>query len=67
MLFPYDEKQAMEDLEYVAKKLDLTKDEFLELMKGKNKTYKDYKNNAGLINAAIKMAHIVGMEKRQYR
>lgn len=64
---PYDEKQAMEDLEYVAKKLDLTKDEFLELMKGKNKTYKDYKNNAGLINAAIKMAHIVGMEKRQYR
>ncbi len=64
---PYDEKQAMEDLEYVAKKLDLTKDEFLKLMEGENKTYKDYKNSAGLINAAIKIAHIVGMEKRQYR
>ncbi|MGN0402293.1 MAG: N-acetyl sugar amidotransferase [Acetatifactor sp.] len=64
---PYDEKLAMEDLEYVAKKLGLTKEEFLELMKGENKTYKDYKNSAGLINLAIKIAHLVGMEKRQYR
>lgn len=64
---PYDEKTAMEDLEYVSKKLGLTKDEFLQMMKGENKTYKDYKNSAGLINFAIKIAHIVGMEKRQYR
>ena len=64
---PYDEKQAMEDLEYVSKKLGLTKDEFVEMMKGENKTYKDYKNSARLINLAIKAAHIVGMEKRQYR
>lgn len=64
---PYDEKLAMEDLEYVSKKLGLTKDEFVEMMKGENKTYKDYKNSARLINLAIKVAHIVGMEKRQYR
>lgn len=64
---PYDEKQAIEDLEYVAKKLGLTKEEFVDLMNGENKTYKDYKNSAGLINMAIRIAHIVGMEKRQYR
>lgn len=64
---PYDEKQAKEDLEYISKKLGLTKDEFVKLMEGENKTYKDYKNSAGLINAAIKLAHVVGMEKRQYR
>lgn len=64
---PYDEKQAMEDLEYVAKKLGLSKEKFLELMKKENKTYKDYKNTSGLIGFAVKMARLVGMEKRQYR
>lgn len=64
---PYDEKQAMEDLEYVAKKMGLTKNEFLDLMKQKNKTYKDYKNMSGLISLAVKAARLFGMEKRQYR
>lgn len=64
---PYDEKQAMEDLEYVAKKMGLTKDEFLNLMKQENKTYKDYKNTSGLISLAVKAARLFGMEKRQYR
>lgn len=64
---PYDEKQAMEDLEYVAKKMGLTKDEFLDLMKQENKTYKDYKNTSGLISLAVKAARLFGMEKRQYR
>lgn len=64
---PYDEKQAMEDLEYVAKKMGLTKEEFLDLMKQENKTYKDYKNTSGLISLAVKAARLFGMEKRQYR
>lgn len=64
---PYDEKQAMEDLEYVAKKMGLTKDEFLDLMKQENKTYKNYKNTSGLISLAVKAARLFGMEKRQYR
>ena len=64
---PYDEKTAMEDMEYISGKLGITKEEFLEIMAGENKTYEDYKNSAGLINLAIKIAHIVGMEKRQYR
>lgn len=64
---PYDEKQAIEDLEYVAKKLGLSKEEFCDLMRKKNKTYKDYKNTSSMIGLAVKVARLVGMEKRQYR
>lgn len=64
---PYDENLAMQDLEYVAKKLGLSNEEFIELMHGENKTYKDYKSNAFLIKAAIKIAILVGFEKRQFR
>jgi len=64
---PYDENLAMEDLEYVAKKLGLSKEEFIEMMNGENKTFRDYKSNYWLINAAIKFAIFVGFEKRQFR
>lgn len=64
---PYDEKQALEDLEYVAKKLGLTKEAFIELMNMENKTYLDYKNSSGFINLAVKIARAAGLEKRQYR
>lgn len=64
---PYEEKQALEDMEYVAKKLGLTKEEFLNIMSQPNKTYKDYKNTEQMIAFAVKMARLVGMEKRQYR
>jgi N-acetyl sugar amidotransferase len=64
---PYSEKQATEDLEYVAKKLSLTKDEFVKLMDQPNKTWKDYKNSFWMISLAIKMARILGLERKQYR
>lgn len=64
---PYDERQAMEDLEYVAKKMGMGKEDFLDLMRKKNKTYKDYKNTSGMISFAVKMARLIGIEKRQYR
>lgn len=64
---PYDEALAIQDLEYVAKKLGLSKNEFIELMNGENKTFRDYKNIAWISNAAIKLAIRVGMEKRQFR
>jgi hypothetical protein len=57
----------MQDLEYVAKKLGLTKQEFIEMMNGENKTYRDYKSNAWLMKMAIKLAILVGLEKRQFR
>ncbi len=64
---PYDENLAMQDLEYVSKKLGLSKEKFLEMMKGENKTFRDYKSKYWLINMAIKLAIFVGFEKRQFR
>lgn len=64
---PYNDELAMQDLEYVAKKLGLTKEGFLDLMNGENKTYRDYNSSAWLISAAIKIAILMGFEKRQFR
>ena len=64
---PYDEQLAMQDLEYVSKKLGLTKKEFLDMMNGENKTYRDYKSSAWLIKSAIRFATMIGLEKRQFR
>ncbi|MCI3922710.1 N-acetyl sugar amidotransferase [Paenibacillus sp. TRM 82003] len=64
---PYPEEIAMEDMEYVAKKLGLTKEAFVELMNGENKTYKDYKSSEWASKMAISFARLVGIEKRQFR
>ena len=64
---PYDEKTAMQDLEYITEKLDMKKDEFLKLMNGQNKTFRNYKNSEKILKAAIKLAMIVGIEKRNFR
>lgn len=64
---PYDEKLALQDLEYVSKKLGLTEEQFVELMNGENKTYRHYKSSAWLLQAVIKLAIMVGYEKRQFR
>lgn len=64
---PYDESEALKDLEYIANKLDMTKDEFINLMNGENKTYRDYKNSAWLIRMAAKVAMAAGVEKRNFR
>ena len=64
---PYPEKDALADLEYIAKKLGVTKEEFLSIMAQENKTYKDYKNIEWISKLAIRVAQFVGMEKRQFR
>lgn len=64
---PYDEKIAMQDLEYITQKLEISKEEILKLMEGPNKTFRDYKNSEKLLKFAIKLAMIVGMEKRNFR
>lgn len=64
---PYDENLAIQDLEYVAKKLGLSKEGFIEMMNGENKTFRDYKSNYWLMEAAIRFAILVGLEKRQFR
>lgn len=64
---PYDETLAMQDLESIVNRLDMTKEEFLELMSGGNRTYRDYKSDLWLIDIAIKFARLVGFEKRNFR
>jgi N-acetyl sugar amidotransferase len=64
---PYDDTLAMQDLEYVAKKLGITKEAFIDLMNGENKTFRDYKSSYFLIKSAIKLAILLGIEKRSFR
>lgn len=64
---PYSEETAMQDMKYIADNMGISTDEFMELMKLPNKSYKDYKNSFGLINLAIKVARLFGIERMQYR
>ncbi|MBU1019723.1 MAG: N-acetyl sugar amidotransferase [Firmicutes bacterium] len=64
---PYSESLMLEDLEYIAKKLGISRLEFETLVKGENKSYKDYKNSLVWIEFAIKIAKILGVEKRNFR
>lgn len=64
---PYDEKQASEDKEFIAKKLGITVAELDALISGENKTYRDYKNSGKLLNMCIHLAQKMGIEKRNFR
>lgn len=64
---PYHEKIMCEDKEYIAKKLGISVDEFDQIIEGENKTYKDYNNSFKAIEFAIKLAKMVGVEKRNFR
>lgn len=64
---PYNSKMINEDMEYIAKKLGISKDLFGDIITGNNKTYKDYKNSLSLIEFAIKIAKLLGIEKRNFR
>ncbi|MGI6687004.1 MAG: N-acetyl sugar amidotransferase [Christensenellales bacterium] len=64
---PYPEEEAMGDMHILCEDMGITVKEFKQLMAGENKTYKDYKNLAGLIEVAVKAARILGAEKRNFR
>ncbi len=64
---PYNEKIAKQDLEYIADKLDLSVTQFIDIMNGQNKNFRDYDNNYKWIKFAIKLAKFVGLEKRNFR
>lgn len=61
------EEFLQKEFEYVANKLDLTRDELQEIFNGPNKTYKDYKNKIGLIKFGAQVMQKLGMEKRLFR
>ncbi|MEZ7172916.1 N-acetyl sugar amidotransferase [Sporosarcina sp. OR05] len=64
---PYDREIAMNDLEYIAKRLGISSDELLNIIKQENKTFRDYKNSNSILKLAIKFAMFVGVEKRNFR
>ena len=59
----YDDETIAHDFEYVATKLDITVDELRELMRGPNRSYRDYKNNMPMINAGTQVLRLLGVQK----
>lgn len=55
------------EFEYVANKLDLTKEELQHIFEGPNKTFKDYKNKMGIIKLGAQVMQKLGLEKRLFR
>jgi len=51
----YATEDMRKDFEFVAKKLGLTSNELDKIMKGENRTYKNYKNNMFIINMSTKI------------
>ena len=55
----YPESKMLDDLEYILKKLDITNEEWEEIMKAPNKTEDDYKNSKKMIRRLQKIKHII--------
>ena len=55
------------EFDYIADKLDLTRNELEEIFYGKNKTFNDYKNKIKLIGLGAKIMQLLGLEKRLFR
>lgn len=64
---PYREETAMQDMDFICGELGIATEDFKKLMKGENRTYRDYKNSFALINAARNLAKVVGIERRNIR
>lgn len=64
---PYEEKQMQKDLAYVAKKLNISAEEFREIIDGENRSVYDYPNSYWLIKLGIKIYRLLGMDKRNMR
>jgi N-acetyl sugar amidotransferase len=60
---PYDEETIAQDFEYVAVKLGLSASEFREIMKGENRTYKDYNSSMRFIDFGARVLRAVGVQK----
>jgi N-acetyl sugar amidotransferase len=55
------------EFEYIADKLDLTKDELQFIFNSENKTFRDYKTKIKLIMFGSKVMQKLGLEKRLFR
>jgi N-acetyl sugar amidotransferase len=62
-----DEETMAHEFEYVATKLGWTVAEFEQIFRGKNKTFRDYKNNLFLITLGTKIFNLLGLDNRIFR
>jgi hypothetical protein len=62
-----DETTLQHEFEYLANKLDLTKEQLTALFNGENKTYLDYPNNWRMISLANQAMQKLGLERRLLR
>ena len=61
------EEFLQKEFDYVADKLDLTREELQEIFDGQNKTFHDYKNKIKLIGFGAQIMQKLGLEKRLFR
>ena len=62
-----DEETMAQEFEYVATKLGWSVEEFQAIFDGKNKSYRDYKNNMFLITLGARVSNLLGLEARIFR
>ena len=55
------------EFNYIAEKLDFTKDELLNIFNSPNKTFHDYKSKYKLVKIGAKVLSLLGIEKRLFR
>lgn len=61
------EEEMAKDFSYVAKKLDWTDDEFREIFKAPNKSFRDYKNNYFWISLGARVMNFFGLDRRLFK
>lgn len=64
---PYEEKQMKKDTAYIAKKLNVSTEEFEEIIAGENRTVYDYPNSYWLIKLGLKVYRLLGIDNRNLR
>lgn len=57
----------IQEFEYVASKLDLTKQELQTIFKGENKTYRNYRNKKWIFDLGTRALRAMGIERRLIR
>jgi hypothetical protein len=59
----YDADTIAQDFEYIATKLGLTVPQLQALMKGENRSYRDYKSRMSMIELGARALRAVGVQK----
>lgn len=61
------EEEMQKDFSYVAKKLDWTEAELMEIFNAPNKSFRDYKNNYFWLTIGARIANLLGVDRRLFK